>query len=96
MVNRAMASGASQCGIGAACHQTYTGDRNRFANRGAPIQLHPEFNQARYQSNDLTWEASGCALLVVIRAKINKLRRCLARQAKRLERAQSKSTVRAA
>jgi hypothetical protein len=54
MVNRALASGASQRGIGAACHQTYTCDRNAFANRGALIQLHPVFNQARYKPNDLT------------------------------------------
>ena len=55
MVNRAPASRANQRGIGAACHHTYTGDRNAFANRGAlMMQLHPEFNQARYITSQTT------------------------------------------
>jgi hypothetical protein len=73
-----------------------TGDRDAFANGGDAIQLHPEFNLARYKRNDLTWEALGCAPLVVTGPKLDKIRRSLARRAKRLERSQSRSSVRAA
>jgi hypothetical protein len=35
-----------------------TGDRSRFANGGQPIKLHPDFSSR-------TWEAMGCAPLIV-------------------------------
>ena len=51
-----------------------TGDRSRFANGGVVAQLHPSFSS-------LTWEAHGCAPLVVTGPIVAKLRRRLRRRA---------------
>ena len=73
-----------------------TGNRDAFANSGEATQLHPELDRGRYGLNSLTWEASGCAPLVVTGPEVDKVRRRLARRAKRFERAQPRSTACAA
>jgi hypothetical protein len=44
-----------------------TGDHSNFANGGGSVTLHPNFSQ-------LTWEASGCAPLVVTGPALNSIR----------------------
>jgi len=52
-----------------------TGDRASFANGGAPLRLHPEFASR-------TWEACGCAPLVVSGPRLEAVRAHLADHAR--------------
>jgi hypothetical protein len=55
------------------------GDRSAFSNGGPVVQMHPEFNV-------LTWEAEGCAPLVLTGPVLDAVRLDLERRARRLGR----------
>jgi hypothetical protein len=55
------------------------GDRSAFSNGGRVVQVHPEFNV-------LTWEAEGCAPLVVTGPALDAVKSDLAERARRLGR----------
>src|SRR6185437_3549444 len=56
------------------------GDRSAFSNGGGVIQAHPDFNV-------LTWEAEGCAPLVVTGPILDAVRSRIERRVRRLGRA---------
>lgn len=63
-----------------------TGNRSAFANGGPGIQLYPDFAP-------MTWEAAGCAPLVVTGAPLQAARRHLARIEKQTERLAASRTA---
>jgi hypothetical protein len=70
------------------------GDRDKFANGGIEVSLHPDFSSPRYPDlSSLIWEAEGCAPLVVTGPAVVAARKLLQAPAKQQQRSRTKPTT---